>query len=140
MSVAERFLSKVDSNGVCWEWTAGRSRGYGVFSTEGRMVRAHKYLYEALMGPVPAGLVLDHLCRNRACVNPDHIQAVTSRTNTLRGAGVTAVNARKTHCPKGHPYEGKNVIHHKRGGRGCRACCLAADQRYKARLARAVDL
>jgi len=96
-------------NNGCWEWTGCKiQNGYGrVHTTPSykvrKMVLAHRAVYELLRGAIPEGMTLDHLCRNRACVNPDHLEPVDLRTNVLRGVGPTAINARKTHCPKGHP-------------------------------------
>lgn len=110
MSYDERFWSKVDASGPCWEWTAGVGvGGYGRFALsrlndKTRCVYAHRYSYELLVGEIPEGLVIDHLCRNRKCVNPDHLEPVTQQENVLRGNGVTATNAKKDRCPKNHPY------------------------------------
>ncbi len=112
---AERFWDKVALWDDCWIWTGAKtSLGYGHFRINGAMVKAHHFL----IPPVPAGLQCDHLCRNRACVKPDHIQFVTPRENTLRGASCIAINARKTHCPRGHAYD--RIDH--QGRRGCRQC------------------
>lgn len=86
---------------------------------------AHKWAYESIVGPVPEGMELDHLCRNRACVNPAHLEAVSRRVNQLRGLSISAKNARKTHCVHGHPLTGENVYEW-RGSRYCRACRAAA--------------
>lgn len=129
-SEAERFWSKVDKSGDCWEWTAYKLQGYGRFGVGGapknggRIVYAHRWSYEALVGPIPDGLQLDHLCRNRGCVNPDHLEPVTSRENTLRGESLWAINAQKTHCPQGHEYTPENTYYGGRTGnsRYCREC------------------
>lgn len=90
--MARRFWSKV--NKTCWLWTASKkSNGYGEYWDKGKLHRAHKFLWEKLNGPVPTGLQLDHLCRVRSCVNPKHLEAVTSRVNLLRGEGITAQRA-----------------------------------------------
>lgn len=108
----------------CWLWT-GRigKRGYvDVWSPIAKKtMRAHRVVYELLVGPIPDGLMLDHLCRTRHCVNPDHLEPVTVRENTLRGFGPTAQHARQTHCKRGHPFDDQNTIHTK-FGRNCREC------------------
>ena len=127
-----RFWAKVifpEDLTQCWLWSAYVSRsGYGWFTPFFRSNPqcAHRYAYELLVGRIPAGLHIDHLCRVRNCVNPDHLEAVTSKENILRGIGVTAQNARKTHCPQGHPYSGANLKINLRGYRKCRLC----DNRY----------
>src|SRR5512144_125133 len=100
-SVDERFWKKVEKRGddECWEWKAYRKDGYGLFAYYGAHIMAHRWSYERAHGPIPRHLTLDHLCRNRMCVNPAHLEVVTIRENTLRGFGPSANNARKTHCP-----------------------------------------
>lgn len=126
-----RFTRKftVDANG-CWVWTAAvESGGYGHMNVGGRagkMMRAHRLSYEHYIGPIPAGLDLDHLCRVRRCVNPAHLEAVTRRVNLLRGETLTAACAAATHCPQGHPYDGENTYVRtdagREGQRQCKAC------------------
>lgn len=128
-----RFWSKVNKGGPvpdgrpeigpCWEWTSGRTAaGYGRFYLAKRKpVYAHRYTWELLRGSIPDGLQIDHLCRNRACCNPDHLEPVTNRENGLRGVGAAAVNARKTHCKHGHEFTPENTYEGPRG-RQCRRC------------------
>lgn len=107
--VEERFWAKVDAEGICWEWTAARNnKGYGVFAVHRKNGLAHRFAYQTLVGPVSDGLELDHLCRNKTCVNPDHLEPVTCRVNNLRAGGVSGLNSRKTHCPQGHAYDRAN--------------------------------
>lgn len=84
--------------------------------------RAHRVSYETFVGPIPAGLTLDHLCRNTLCINPAHLEPVTIKENVLRGDGPTARNARKTHCDRGHAFDETNTGPNANGGRSCRAC------------------
>lgn len=110
----------------CWEWTHCRSRGYGVVKGRG----AHRVVYELFKGPVPPGLQIDHLCRNRACVNPEHLEPVTARVNQHRSYSIAGINARKTHCDHGHELSGNNVRRW-RGKRICRACRRAEYERAR---------
>ena len=130
----ERFWAKVDRRGPdeCWPWLAYHDHhGYASFRFQGHMRPAYRYAYLLLHGSIPAGLELDHLCRNRGCVNSAHLEAITHRENLLRGVGVPARNAARTHCPKGHSYDLLNTINtsqRKSGGRRCRACGRERDK------------
>lgn len=107
----------------CWHWTLSKTdKGYGQAHRDGKTKRAHRVSYEAFVGPVPIGLQLDHLCRNRACANPAHLEPVTQRENILRGVAPSAQNARKTHCEQGHEFTAANTYIHTGGKRRCRAC------------------
>lgn len=144
MNEVDRFLSKVvppTEPGGCSEWSGPKTGGgYGIFFTydsgKQRNVGAHRYAYELHVGPIPDGLVIDHLCGTRACTVPEHLEAVTQRENVHRSEGRTAVNARKTHCPQGHPYDEANTYTY-RGMRSCRACGVEKRRRYLARKAMA---
>ena len=124
----QNFWSKVekaDTWDTCWIWTAGKDRaGYGVYNGAGLGTRAaHRIAYMLLVGAIPAGLELDHLCRVRACVNPAHLEPVTPRVNQLRGEGFAGQRARQTHCIHGHRFTPENTyITPGRGTRQCRAC------------------
>jgi hypothetical protein len=138
-----RILAKVEVSNSCWQWTAAvNAYGYGVIGVPGthRTMLAHRAAFEAWVGPIPDGLDLDHLCRTRRCVNPAHLEPVSRRTNLLRGLTITAANAAKTACPKGHPYEGRNLLIRSRNGRPvrrCRTCDLARKADYRRRRAAA---
>lgn len=139
LTVEQRFWAKVEPTGFCWNWAAPpNSTGYGQFAPiRGRKVLAHRFAYEALIGPIADGLYLDHLCRNRLCVNPDHLEPVTNRENLLRGFGFSAQNARKTECDHGHRLAGDNLKIDSEGYRRCRACSLAVQRRKRSRQANA---
>ena len=143
----QRFWARVNKNGPlwngtpCWEWDHPDVHGYGVIWWHQRSMKAHRLAYELLVGPIPGGLTLDHLCRNTTCVNPDHLEPVTLRVNILRGESPFARNARKTHCLEGHPFTQNNTRFFfrlpKRGrpgglGRYCRTCGNARERRRSA--------
>ena len=115
-----------------------RPDGYVQVSVQGQLQYAHRLAYQSFYGPIPDGLVIDHLCRNRTCCNPAHLEAVTNRENTLRGVGFPALNDAKTHCPQGHEYAGEKLYVWK-GKRFCRACRRAADRRWRQKKKGMVD-
>lgn len=121
---AKTLIEDCGHDTPCLTWTAYKLDGYGRFSVGGKIWYAHRVAYEALVGPIPQGLMIDHLCRNRSCVNVEHMEPVTNRVNILRGDTVTAANAAKTHCPQGHEYTPENThLHGPNGtGRRCRTC------------------
>jgi hypothetical protein len=138
-TLIERFWEKVNKNGPipphrpelgpCWVWTASLARGYGSFWIQGVMTGAHRWIYLKIVGPIPQPLELDHLCENKACVKvitdefgPAHLEPVNHRENLLRGKTIVAINAAKTHCPKGHPYTPDNTYVSRSGFRECRIC------------------
>ena len=124
LPMPDRFWANVRIGNGCWEWQGAKQRiGYGIF----RKGVAHRTAYELAVGPIPVGLELDHVCGNRACVNPLHLEPVTRRENIMRSQSFAAVNARKTHCPKGHPYSGQNLLVRPSGDRRCRICIKVAN-------------
>ena len=135
-----RFWAKVQRRpSGCWEWAGYVDQlGYGrvcrVVDGFQRVYSAHRIAYEGAHGPISAGLVLDHLCRNRRCVNPDHLEPVTQATNIARGEWFVGENAAKTHCPEGHPYSEENTyVIPATGGRMCRTCKAAGRQAERQR-------
>ena len=136
-----RHIALTDSG--CIEWLSGLAgSGYGHFhTTQGpgvpaRDVYAHRWSYEYHVGPIASGLHIDHLCRNRKCVNPDHLEVVTQRENTLRGVGFAAKNAVKTRCPHGHAYSPDNTYVDSKGYRHCRTCRRLVDRNRQRRTSR----
>lgn len=125
LALPPRVASKIDASGECWLWTGGLNRnGYGrtTHPDTQRTVAAHRLVYEVLIGPIPAGMQLDHLCRVRRCVNPHHVEPVTQRVNLLRGETIAARAAATEACPAGHPYAGRNLYIAPSGDRRCREC------------------
>ena len=115
----------------CWLWVGHVSdRGYARFRVNGTRVGAHRFSYERWVGPITSGLVVDHLCNNPSCVNPDHLQAVSQRANVRRGRGTSGVNSRKRECIRGHAFDEDNTYVDPGGGRHCKECRRAAGRRY----------
>lgn len=133
MTLDSRLRSRIVMEDGCWLFQgAAQSSGYMQVSVEGRKVLAHRHVYQTLVAPIPAGLELDHLCRQRRCVNPAHLEPVTHAENTRRA------RAEQTHCREGHPLSGENVriVERKDGRRRiCRTCRAAALRRYRERVA-----
>lgn len=122
--ILENYIT--DFNG-CWRWGSSITTwGYGQIYYNKKNVRAHRLFYEYYKGEIPRNLVLDHLCRVRDCVNPDHMEIVTSKENILRGVSPPSLNAKKTTCKNGHPLTSENIYHHatakKYNSRTCRLC------------------
>ena len=129
----ERLMTRVDkTSGECWLWTGYVTPdGYGRFRPQGRKTRVvstHRWVYEQLVGPIPAGLTIDHLCRVRNCLNPAHMEPVEHRVNNARGTSPTAINARRTHCTHGHELTPDNLYGWP-SRRNCKTCASAASRR-----------
>ncbi len=132
---SERFWNKVNKDGPipthaphlgpCWVWTASNNgNGYGVIGLGKQNAYVHRISYEWQYGPIPLMYEIDHICENRSCVNPTHLQLATHQQNIARSASPPAKNTKKTHCPKGHAYTPENTYRQKKGGRYCRACAI----------------
>jgi hypothetical protein len=127
VTTTERFWAKVQKSNGCWRWTGAHSdTGYGIFMLSGtkpkrKAVLAHRHMWEIQRGPIPAGLTIDHLCRNRECVNPSHMEVVTQKENNRRASGISTIHAAKPKCPKcGGEYARMGT-----GERRCIPCRLA---------------
>lgn len=135
-----RFLSKIEKTEDCWNWKGSMTPyGYGTFGLKGKNIRAHRLSYEHFIGKmIPVGLQIDHLCKNRKCVNPNHLEVVTLIENVRRGDSFSSKNRGATHCVNGHAFTGKNVftITHKSGRdegkseRACRECRRIRERKY----------
>lgn len=112
----------------CWKPTQKpRPKGYVLFTLDSHKVYAHRYMYEQIVGPIPEGMHLDHLCRNRWCINPEHLEPVTNRENWLRGENHMVAQMRQTHCKRGHEFTPENTLWNN-AHRYCRACARAKDK------------
>lgn len=118
---------EIDANG-CWNWKGPISKeGYGRLGPR----LAHRVSYQEAVGPIPQGLVLDHLCKNKKCANPKHLEAVTQRVNVLRSDGPATRRSAQTHCGRGHLLAGSNIRSYKRARRTCIACMkINGHERY----------
>lgn len=126
------FWSKVNKTNDCWLWTGFiKPNGYGQCWSGQRVMYAHRYSYELVYGNIPDKMTIDHLCKNRSCVNPKHMEVVTRGENTLRGDTVSARSALKTHCPSRHAYTTDNTYVKNNGHRVCKTCAKARSQAYR---------
>ena len=135
--VMARIMAKIniDPNTGCWEFQGSRNKvhPYGRIDWNGRLWLTHRVTYLLLVGEIPDGLEIDHLCKNPPCCNPDHLEPVTRSENIRRGTQwhhIVARAATITACPEGHPYDDANTYRTSRGQRQCRICKRAADRRY----------
>lgn len=120
----------------CWLWMRCKdANGYGRTNPtrQSKFRLAHRLIYEALVGPIPRGLTIDHLCRVRSCVNPAHMEPVSVRENTLRGYSSAGINGRKTHCKRGHEFTAENTYRMNIGGRSCRECMRMHQANFRER-------
>lgn len=148
--LAVRFWSFVEKTDDCWRWTgAPTTFGYGKLKFKNAPLAAHRVAYELLVGPIPEGMSLDHLCHtrdltcpggkkcpHRLCVNPEHLEPVSGRENRMRGRSFAPVNAAKTECIHGHPFDAANTYITTKGTRVCRACTSASQRAYQKRVRR----
>ena len=143
LQLKDEALAKLEAAGLLaharWEngcliWTGSRLRGYGKHRFNGKRAIAHRTAYEIVVGPIPEGRTLDHLCRTRPCIWPFHLEPVTNRVNILRGVSPSAVNARKAHCKRGHPFDEENTRLFKNPwgavARACKACARAYHEQH----------
>jgi len=134
MNILEWFFSKIleDEKTGCWIWASCKNNSqYPRFNLYKKSYLGHRFAYELFKGKIPDGLVMDHLCRIPACVNPEHLEAVTNKENTLRGIGFTAINAKKMKCPQGHEYSWMNTLIDNYGKRSCRTCRRLRIKKYQ---------
>lgn len=120
--------------GPCYEWTRGKSNGYGrVGLSNGSRIYIHRYVWELANGKIPDGMEIDHRCRNRACCNVDHLRIVTHKVNSTENVvgAIWQLRKAKTHCKRGHPFDEENTYATKNGGRHCRACARQRNRKLK---------
>ena len=131
MTASDRFRKKIKTSGAgCWEWTGVKNHaGYGSIVVNGKKLLAHRYSYELLVGTIKPGMVIDHKCRNRSCVNPYHLEQATLKDNSSR----TAPGKNATHCKRGHELTEDNIYRQKYG-RSCKACSMDRTVKRRNRL------
>lgn len=136
----ERLEKKIQKTDTCWNWiSSGNENKYGHFYHKGKSYMAHRFVYEQLVGPIPPARYIDHVCQNKRCVNPAHLEPVSPSENNKRGNSMSGLNARKTHCNWGHPLSGKNMRLLKEPGtmstyhRVCLACKARLQKEYTTR-------
>jgi hypothetical protein len=135
----QRFINRIDKTETCWNWKgASNGSGYGEFHFQNQSKRAHRVSYEYFNDKkIPWGMVVDHLCFNRKCVNPSHLEVITSGENALRGDGIGAKGFRQTHCKRGHPFSRENTwirtARNMRKWRKCLSCARATQTAYRER-------
>ena len=135
-----KFWDKVEKTGYCWNWKGSiNSWQYGQVRINNRYWRVHRLAYTLLVGEIPQSKVLDHLCRNRICVNPNHLEPVTNKENVLRGKGLTALNSQKTLCIRGHNLDGFNLYITPSGYRNCKKCRQISGKRWSNRVRQASE-
>jgi hypothetical protein len=116
-------MLKIETKDNCWIWTGNKNQdGYGMVRLDGKTRSTHRVSYELFVSEIPVKLVIDHLCRNRDCVNPEHMELVTNHENILRGVGIAASNSQKTHCHRGHEFTNDNTFISGIGSRNCKMC------------------
>jgi hypothetical protein len=129
----QHFFSKITVNeNLCWVWNGELDiGGYGSVRINGVLMATHRVMYLLEHKSIPEGKELDHLCRNRLCCNPSHLEAVTHRENMLRGQNPSAENAKKSLCKRGHKLEGSNLLPRSDGGRDCRICSRIRGKKFR---------
>lgn len=126
------FLRLVEDENGCWIWTGARNKaGYGAIGDGSKVRRTHRVAYEYLITEIPPGLQLDHLCRNRACANPWHLEPVTNYVNWMRGDQPVAKAIRENTCKDGHEFTPENTYYRKDGSRRCRKCTLSYNRQHR---------
>jgi hypothetical protein len=129
-----RFWSKavVGRDDECWPWKRSVRKGYGAYWNDGKNVAAHRFALMTVQGAIPAGFVVDHTCRNRVCVNPSHLRAVTNRVNLIENSvAAAALGVAKIRCKRGHSLSGDNLRFNNSGTRRCRLCDAAWLREYR---------